>query len=194
MKWFGLSVVIFAFLVGFPPVGFSQEPALDLAVTDIIYDCDGDTAYVSAEIQLAKRDSIDTIITEVNFYRDGEFIGSVPYDVELKVQDPCEVLPPPCNTVGHICLPTVINGHIVTPSCWELILFDPPISICVCVSLIIKGPIAVAAYAEPVTYNATVDESESVDEWDEANNDMTIVVGPSSISGSRWGLIKSLYR
>jgi len=190
--WF--MTCLFLVIMPAAEVAFSQQPSVDLAITDIAYTClPGDSALIEAEVQLATIDTTDAIVTEVQFAIDGNIVGTVVYDAEGKLPDPCELLTPPCNTAAHVCSPIIINGQVVQPDCWELIILDPPADVCSCVYLVIKAAVVLVP-GEPTLCTATVDPNNQVAEFDEDNNSMTVAVGPSLRESTVWGTIKALYK
>jgi hypothetical protein len=194
MRYTATIAVGLVMLVGFTQAGLAQQPPLDLSIVDLTYTCmPNDSAQIEALVQLATHDEYSTFVTDVEFRISDTSVGSVVYDAEGKLPDPCEILAPPCNTVGHTCTPIIINGEIVTPGCWELMMIDPPASVCVCVYLVFKGTIT-AVPTSPTMCTATVDPAYQITEWDEDNNSVTISVGPSPTNGTAWGMLKALYR
>jgi hypothetical protein len=194
MKCLGVLAAMLVLLGGVPQRACSQDPVIDLAVTNINYtSVSPESANVEAEIQLATADSIGSVLTDVRFYLDGIPVGSVVYDVTPTAPGPCELLGPPCE--GY-CAPANINGNWTEGFCaqFQKPNIEPPLYYCVCVYLTLKPMIAGKPTGEPVTCTATVDYDDAVEETDESNNSMTIFVGPTATNGTSWGLLKSLYR
>lgn len=185
MKYISTVAVVLALLVSFPQGAISQEPILDLAVTNLYYVCTSDTtAYLEAEVELRTKDAIGPILTTVEFYLGGDSVGTVVYDVTPMAAGVCHESEPGCD---GICPPAEINGQWTSGSC---VGFSGD---CLCAYVVYK-PHPVEPVSEGSTFTATVDSDGMVHETDETNNSMSIYTGPSSVQGTMWGAVKSLYR
>ncbi|MFH1219384.1 MAG: hypothetical protein V1694_02910 [Candidatus Eisenbacteria bacterium] len=184
-------------LILLPPCVRSQEPVLDLAITELQCTCLPEGGVLlEALVGLATVGSIDAIYTDVRFYLDGQPAGSVVYDVAAVSGGECGGTPPDCS---GLCTPTLINGEVIVPDCavWHIVHYlepdGPEFDICACNYFIVKADFEEGG-STGMTATAHVDDSGLVSEMDETNNSMTIFIGPSAVSNSTWGTIKALYR
>jgi hypothetical protein len=181
---------VFALIAVSPMTALPQEP-IDLAIVTIEYACyPEESSYeIYAEVELASLGDFAPFVTEIAFFLDETLVGAVPYDVSPTLAHPCVALGPPCDGPGRVCWPDTINGQIIEGSCASWMVSGD----CACIYLIWKGGIY-GPVPPPSTCTATADPYNDVGELDETNNSMTIVMQPSAILGTEWGMIKSLYR
>ena len=185
MKCVATVLAALILLLSLAWVAIAQEPALDLAITDLTYVClSPDSIYLEAEVQLATTDSIGAIVTSVEFYADFDSVGAVLYDVTPVLPGLCKDSPyPDCD---GSCEPADINGTLTTGVCM------PFMGRCACMYFVYKSYTAAAEDFTSLT--ATIDPNGEIAEIDEDNNSLTIMAGPSALEGTLWGTLKALYR
>jgi hypothetical protein len=197
MKRNAILAVMLGVVILLPLCVLSQEPVLDLGITDLQYTCvPGGGVLLEALVGLATVGPTDAIYTDVQFYLDGEPVGSVVYDAAPVTSAGCGGTPPDCS---GLCTPTTINGQVIIPDClpwhmWHYMDPDgPEMDICSCNYLIIKADLEESG-STGMTATACIDGAGLISEMDETNNCMTISIGPSAVNNSTWGMMKALYR
>lgn len=165
------------------------QPNIDFSVADCYVTWDGNEFTVEAEIEVSVQGEHSGFYTDVGFYFDGAYHGSVVFDAEAFGPNPsirCEDTYPACD---GFCAPTVINGELVNGSCSSWFLGDE----CCCVYLVAKspGPVQHTGEEDCMIY---VDESASVAEADEENNIYHCAIAGTPTESATWGTIKALYR
>ena len=175
--------------VALAPVVATAQTA-DLAMTDFTADWDGETLTLSAEVTVSTHGSFGTIDTEVSFYLDDYYLGSLPLLAQELILGDCHEDTPP-NCEGY-CEPIYIDGELITNGA--------------CVGLVWQlGDLCCCAYAVPAkqyptSYHGesmatcTVDSADAYDEGDETNNSMSIALGPIAGDARSWSQVKALYR
>jgi hypothetical protein len=166
-----------------------DQPNIDLAVTDCAVTWEGTEFTVEVELEAGVQGEHSGFVTDVGFYFDGEFYGSVVYDAGAFGPNPavkCEDTYPACD---GLCAPTMINNELVNGSCSSWFLDDG----CCCVYLVVKSPGPVQHTGQE-SCTIQVDDSDSVAEANEANNTYQCLIAVTPAERSTWAIIKALYR
>ena len=176
--------------VALAPVVATAQTA-DLAMTDFTADWDGETLTLSAEVTLSTHGSFGTIDTEVGFYLDDYYLGSLPLLAQQLVLGSCHDDTPP-NCDGY-CEPIEIDGEWTTASACMAMTWPVSGNLCCCVYLVPANQFSTSYHGEEMA-TATVDPAGAYDEGDETNNSMSIALGPIVGDARSWSQVKALYR
>jgi hypothetical protein len=176
----------------FAPLSASCSQSVDLSVASVEYVwLLGDSARIDAVIEVTTIDSTSAFTAEILYEVDSATVGTTMAPVGPKPKAMCEDQSLPCN---RECPQIVIDGVPTNGVCGAVFVYDPAAEKCAC-----------AYYAEtpgggfprpPIaeTCTVTVDPGNTVPEFDETNNSMTVSIGASPITKTSWGVIRSLYR
>ena len=166
-----------------------EQPNIDFTVADCSVSWQGNEFTVEAEIEVSVHGDHDGFLTDVGFYFDGAFYGSVVFDAGAFGPNPsikCEDTYPACD---GLCAPTIINGQLTSGSCSSWFLDDD----CCCVYLVAKCPGPVQ-HSGQENCTIVVDDGDNVAEANEDNNVYQCAIAGTPAESATWGIIKALYR
>ncbi|MFH1689545.1 MAG: hypothetical protein ABIE42_04825 [Candidatus Eisenbacteria bacterium] len=166
-----------------------EQPNIDFRVADCSVTWQGNEFTVEAEIEVSAQGEHSGFVTDVGFYFDGSYYGSVVFDADAFGPNPsikCEDTYPACD---GLCAPTIINGQLVNGSCSSWFFEDK----CGCIYLVAKSPGPIQHTGQE---NCTikVDDGNNVAEGNEENNVYQCAVAGTPAESATWGTIKALYR
>lgn len=173
-------------------VAIEPQPVIDLSVEDAYLTWNGNFFTINAQVSAHVVGEYSGFVSDVTFYVDGEFVGSVVYDggqFGPNTPDPCELSSPACD--GY-CKPAYINGQLTSGSCNSALWFQGG-SGCGCIYLIVKSSdeMELTAQSDGMIY---VDHGATVAEGDETNNEMYLQISGTAVEPASWTTIKALYR
>ena len=166
-----------------------QEPNIDFEPTHCNVSWDGSEFTVEVEIRTSVQAEHAGFVTDVGFYFDGTYHGSVVFDADAFGPNPsikCENSFPDCD---GLCAPTLINDELVSGTCTDWLAGEE----CCCMYLIWKSPGPIE-YTDQNMCAIHVDDADAVAEADETNNVLYCEVSGTPVETRSWGVIKSLYR
>lgn len=176
------------FTPGYPPAG------IDLEVTDVWVDCDGDSLQIGATVTLytcdADQEDVETVI---EYLVDAAPFRTAAYVARDLYQGTCRQQPYTDCPLGT-CVPILrwdpvyMVGEVVEGSCgqvgWE----------CYCAYPSDESIPDKLQYVMQNNVTVTVDPYGDLRELNEMNNSLTVEIGPTANRPSTWGTIKSMYR
>jgi len=173
-------------------VAIEPQPAIDLSVEDAYLTWNGNSFTINAEVSAHVVGEHSGFVSDVTFYVDGEFAGSVVYDggqFGPNTPTPCELSYPDCD--GY-CKPAYINGQLTSGSCTTAFWYQSSDG-CGCIYLIVK-PSNEMEFSSQNGADIYVDDGNAVAEGDETNNHMYCEISGSPVEAHSWSTIKALYR
>ncbi len=164
-------------------------PNIDLSIEHMDIVWDGGDFVIEAMVKASVQGEHDGFVSDVTFYVDGAFVGSIVYDAEHFGPNPsikCEDTYPACN---GLCKPTIINGNLISGNCTDWFFENK----CSCIYLVLKCSDP-QPYSGQMIAHGVVDDTQSVEEADETNNDMYAEISGTPAEPLSWTLIKALYK
>ena len=166
-----------------------EQPNIDFRAAGCSVTWQGNEFTVEAEIEVSAQGEHAGFVTDVGFYFDGAYYGSVVFDAGAFGPNPpvkCEDTHPACN---GFCAPTLINGQLVNGICSSWFYEDK----CCCVYVVFKSPGPIEHTGQE-NCTIVVDDGDNVVEANEDNNVYQCLVAGTPAKSATWSTIKALYR
>jgi len=186
-----LCLLLISGLLALAVVGASAQE-IDLSVSNIEVDVQGGGMYINPTINLRAFGNIPAIDTTIDIYFDGIFAESLPWQIVPFESGTCPLnVYPDCD--GN-CNDLVLGSVTYYGSCYDEYIAAQTLWRCACRWYTYGEGQIFHPIVDQATVTVKIDLPESVPEWDETNNELTIDLGPVGDDSPTWSSMKSMFR